>query len=309
VSYLLDHWSAGPCLLAVLALAAWHEAGLALLARRSGPARARQRRLRSFWFYGGLAVLVIAVESPIGYWSRDYFYVHMIQHLLLMFAAPSLIVAGAPWQPLLAVLPRAGRAAAGPGPAPQSPGTGRPGPVRALAGAVARPWLAIALFNAVMVAWHFPVLLDAAERSEPVRWLMYGCFLLAGVLFWAQFISSPPLRMRMTPAAQAAALLITNVVMWILAMAMVLGLQPHPRHHAAADGGPADRRRDSLGLRRLLGGPLHDHRDTPADQRGWRDRPGHREDHRPRFPALPVGQPLLSLPPGAVRRRRRPGPR
>ena len=220
MSYLLDHWSAGPCLLAVLALAAWHEAGLALLARRSGPARARQRRLRSFWFYGGLAVLVIAVESPIGYWSRDYFYVHMIQHLLLMFAAPSLIVAGAPWQPLLAVLPRAGRAAAGPGPAPQSPGTGRPGPVRALAGAVARPWLAIALFNAVMVAWHFPVLLDAAERSEPVRWLMYGCFLLAGVLFWAQFISSPPLRMRMTPAAQAAALLITNVVMWILAMAM-----------------------------------------------------------------------------------------
>jgi putative membrane protein len=220
VSYLLDHWSAGPCLLAVLALAAWHEAGLALLARRSGPARARQRRLRSFWFYGGLAVLVIAVESPIGYWSRDYFYVHMIQHLLLMFAAPSLIVAGAPWQPLLAVLPRAGRAAAGPGPAPQSPGTGRPGPVRALAGAVARPWLAIALFNAVMVAWHFPVLLDASERSEPVRWLMYGCFLLAGVLFWAQFISSPPLRMRMTPAAQAAALLITNVVMWILAMAM-----------------------------------------------------------------------------------------
>src|SRR5271168_3473340 len=108
--YLLDHWSFDPFLIITLVLAGWHEVGLARMARKSRPERTRERRLRSLWFYAGLIILLIAVESPIDYWSDSYFFVHMIQHLLLMFAAPVLIVAGAPWQPLLDALPaRSGR--------------------------------------------------------------------------------------------------------------------------------------------------------------------------------------------------------
>ena len=40
------------------------------------------------------------------------------------------------------------------------------------------------------------------------------------VLFWLQFIPSPPFRMRMPPVSQAVALVATNVIMWILAMSM-----------------------------------------------------------------------------------------
>src|SRR6185437_11573844 len=103
--YLTGNWSFDPFLIIALVVVAWHEIGLARLARRSRPERTMQRRLRSLWFYAGLAVLLISVESPLDYWSDSYFLVHMVQHLLLMFAAPVLIVAGAPWQPLLDGLP------------------------------------------------------------------------------------------------------------------------------------------------------------------------------------------------------------
>ncbi len=233
MSYLTAHWSFDPFLIVAIVVAGWHEIGLARLARRSRPERTRERRRRSFWFYGGLVVLLLAVESPVDYWADDYFFVHMIQHLLLMFAAPTLVVAGAPWQPLLDGLPgRAGRSA--------TAGVLRGGwsrPLRAAAGWLLRPWVAVVTFNVVMLAWHVPVLFDLAENNQAVHiWLMHGSFFLAGVLFWLQFIPSPPFRMRMPPVAQALALVATNVIMWILAMSMsfltVVSWYPVYRHIA-----------------------------------------------------------------------------
>src|ERR1700737_2925190 len=152
MGYIVNHWSFDPFLIVVAALVAWHEIGLARLARRSRPERTRQRRRRSFLFYGGLAVLLISVESPIDYWSGKYFFVHMIQHLLLMFAAPTLVVAGAPWQPLLDALPgRLGRSVPG---SVMRGGWSRP--VRAAGRALLAPWTGVVLFSVVMIAWHIP---------------------------------------------------------------------------------------------------------------------------------------------------------
>ena len=217
MNYITQHWSFDPFLILAVVVAAWHEIGLRRLARRSRPERTRERRLRSLWFYAGLAVLLIAVESPIDYWADDYFFVHMIQHLLLMFAAPSLIVAGAPWQPLLDALPgRSGRS--------MTRGVlagGWSRPLRAVGGFFLRPWVAVALFNAVMVVWHLPGPYDLAENNQIVHiWLMHASFFAAGVLFWLQFIPSPPFRRRMPLPSRAAALLFTNVVMIGIAMAL-----------------------------------------------------------------------------------------
>jgi cytochrome c oxidase assembly factor CtaG len=217
MSYLLDHWSFDPFLIIAIALVAWHEIGLARLAARSRPERTRQRRLRSIWFYAGLVVLLIAVQSPIDYWADDYFFVHMIQHLLLMFAAPTLIVAGAPWQPFLDALPgRAGKSATR-----EVMTAGWTRPVRAVGGFLLRPWVSVIVFLVVMVVWHLPGPYDLAERNQVVHiWLMHSTFFVAGVLFWLQFIPSVPFRIRMTPVAQAGALFATNGVMIGLAMAM-----------------------------------------------------------------------------------------
>jgi putative membrane protein len=215
--YLTGNWSFDPFAIIALILACWHEVGLARLARRSRPERTRQRRLRSLWFYSGLVVLLLAVESPIDYWSGSYFFVHMIQHLLLMFAAPVLIVAGAPWQPLLDGLPgRLGREATR-----EVMAGGWSRPVRAVGGFLLRPWVAIIAFNLTMVVWHLPGPFDLGERNQAVHvWLVHGTFFLTGVLFWLQFIPSPPFRIKMSRPAQAVALVATNVQMWILAMSM-----------------------------------------------------------------------------------------
>jgi putative membrane protein len=215
--YLTQHWSFDPFMIVAIVLAIWHEIGLAKLGRRSDPERTRQRRLRSLRFYAGLGVLLLAVQSPIEYWSYDYFFMHMIQHLLLMFAAPMLVVAGAPWQPLMAAAPgRLGRETTR---AASTDDWARP--ARAVVGWLLRPWVAVVTFNLVMLFWHLPATLDLAERNQTVQvWLMHASFVLAGILFWLQFIESPPFLRKMKLTSQAAALVGTNVCMWLLAMAM-----------------------------------------------------------------------------------------
>ena len=215
--YILDNWSFDPFVIVVAVVVAWHEIGLARLARRSRPERTRERRIRSLWFYAGLLVLLIAVVSPVDYWSDSYFMVHMVQHLLLMFAAPSLVVAGAPGQPLLDALPgRSGQAVTR-----EVLAGGWSRPLRAAWRFLSEPLVAVLLFNLVMVVWHIPAAFDLAQNNQLVHiWLMHASFFLAGVLFWLQFIPSPPFRSRMPLLGRAAALLATNVVMIFIAMSL-----------------------------------------------------------------------------------------
>ena len=215
--YFLDNWSFDPFIIVVAVVAVWHEIGLYRLAKRSRPERTRERRIRSLWFYAGLLVLLLAVVSPIDYWSDSYFMVHMVQHLLLMFAAPSLVVAGAPGQPLLDGLPgRSGQAVTR---SVLAGGWSRP--ARAVFRFLTGPLVAVVIFNAVMVGWHLPALFDLAENNQAVHiWLMHSSFFLAGLLFWLQFIPSPPFRSRMPPLGRIAALLGTNIVMIMIAMAL-----------------------------------------------------------------------------------------
>ena len=217
MNYLIDHWSFDPFLLMAVATVALHELGLRRLARRSAPNRTRQRRRRSLLFYAGLLVLLVAVESPIDYWADAYFFVHMIEHILIMFFAPILIVAGAPWVPLMHALPvswrrRLGRAVI------LSP---RWGWLRATWQVVSAPWTALLAFNVVMVLWHFPGPFDLGENTQFVHiWLMHGSFFVTGVLFWLQIIPSRPFHRRASPMFEIGAIVSTNVVMFVLAMAL-----------------------------------------------------------------------------------------
>ncbi len=219
MSYLVDNWSFDPFVMGVAVIVVIHELGLANLRRRCAPDQSRRRRLNSFLFYAGLGLLLLAVTSPIDYWGDRYFYVHMVEHILIAFFAPILVVAGAPWLPLLHGLPvrfrqRLMRGALL-GAFSQS--------LRAVGRFVVNPWTALISFNAVMLLWHIPALFDAADENRLVHvGLMHTSFFVTGTLFWLQIIPSYPFRMKASPLWQIGAIISTNVVMFVLAMSLSL---------------------------------------------------------------------------------------
>jgi len=213
----LSQWSFDPFVVVAAVLVGLHELGLRRLAVRSVPAHRRRRRLRSLAFYGGLAVLLVAVASPIDYWADDYFFVHMIEHVMIMFWASALVILGAPWLPLLFALPvgprrrvlrwvvRAGQAA----------------PLRSIVRLATAPWSGFVALNVTMVFWHVPSMFDLAQEHQMVHiWLMHGSFFVTGLLFWGQIFPSHPFTPRATALQQCASLIGTNFVMFILAMSM-----------------------------------------------------------------------------------------
>lgn len=217
MSVLTQGWSWDPTIYALMVLVACHELGLYRLARRSTPANRRARRRRSWAFYAGLGLLLLTIDSPIDFYADSYFYVHMIEHVILMFFVPVLVVWGAPWNPLLFALPVGWRRATGRF-FYLSP---RARPFRAVGRFLRNPWFALAFMNFVMVFWHIPRFFDLAENNQVIHiCLMHASFVLAGTLFWLQIVPSFPMTPKKGYVWQGSAILTTNLVMTVLAISM-----------------------------------------------------------------------------------------
>jgi cytochrome c oxidase assembly factor CtaG len=217
MTYFTHHWGYPEIALVALLVVAVHERGLRALNARSTPIHARSRRLRMWLTYAGIALATLSVVSPLQYWSMEYFWVHMIQHVTVMLAAPALYVAGAPAMPLVFALPVATRRRL------LRRVFLRPGRslLRRIGAVAFSPLFSIVFFNVVMVVWMIPSVFNPVMGNPKLHiGLMLSSFFVSGVLFWAQFIPSRPWRPTLTPFARVGALLVTNVVMTIVAMAL-----------------------------------------------------------------------------------------
>jgi cytochrome c oxidase assembly factor CtaG len=217
VTYLTHHWGYPEIAVLAVLIVAVHERGLRVLNARSTRAHAIGRRRRMWLAYAGIAVGALSVVSPLQYWSMEYFWVHMIQHVTVMLAAPALYVAGAPAIPLVFAMPVATRRRLlrwvflRPG---------RP-LLRRIGAVVFSPLFAIIVFNAVMVVWMVPSVFNPVMGNPNLHiGLMLTSFFVSGLLFWLQFIPSRPWRPTMAPFARVGALLLTNLVMTIIAMSL-----------------------------------------------------------------------------------------
>ena len=214
---LLLEWRLEPIVLIALAVmaVAW-----AVLVRRvaAGHPNHPHAGWRTATFLGGLAVLAVALTSPIEAYEGSLFSVHMLQHLLLELVAAPLLLLGAPATLAL-------RAA--------SPSVRR----RLVAVLHSRvvsvlsfPLLAWVLFAAVNWGWHFSALYDQALETPWLHDLQHLTFLGAALLFWWPVIGADPARWRLPHPVRLFYLFLAmpqNSFLGIALMSAPTALYPH----------------------------------------------------------------------------------
>jgi cytochrome c oxidase assembly factor CtaG len=183
----LRSWPFEPWLLATLALTALvYVRGWRSLRHR---AAVRWHGGQLAAFLGGLAVVFLALASPIEPFARLWLQAHMVQHMLLMMAVPPLVWLGAPLLPMLRGLPaEIRRYWAGP--------LLRSGPLREAFRRMTHPAASLPLFVASTWLWHIPTVYEAALRRTSLHSLQHLCFLVTGLLFWYPVVRPYPGRPR-----------------------------------------------------------------------------------------------------------------
>jgi putative membrane protein len=186
--------------------------------------RAPQAPWRTAAFVGGLATIVLALDSPLDGYAETLFWAHMVQHVLLLTLAPPLILLGRPWPRMWRALPVGLRTPVG-----RTLTRGHwSSPLRSLA----RPLPAWVLFNATIVGWHIPAAYDATLSSGALHNLEHAMFFFTGLLFWARVIDPGPLRPRLAWPGRVAYVLGAMIVGWIIAITLVLVPDPIYSHYA-----------------------------------------------------------------------------
>jgi cytochrome c oxidase assembly factor CtaG len=257
MNMVVSHWSANVAILAVcLVIAAAHLAGVRSMAAAGRPAGAPApvgpvREVIAF--DAGLVAVLLALVSPVAYWSKEFIWVRSLQDLLLAVVAPPLIVLGAPWLPLRRILSqlrygpnfwRGGQAPAvggdAAGPDRETARTVGSSAVGAAANRSAPGWLSwpvavTAAFTVTWCGWHVPVLYDAALRNPLVFAAEVVSYLAVGMAFWLQLIGSRPLTPQFPPLQRV--MLIAATVVTSTIMAMVLGFGANVIYPAYRGGG------------------------------------------------------------------------
>jgi len=144
-------------------------------------------RPRSILFLLGVVLIWLALGSPLAVLADHYlFTAHVVQNLILLMAAPELLLLGTPTLPAPA----------------------RNGLVRIPIASAVLGWIA---GMGVLAVWHIPALFNTALQSESVHVAQQLSLLAAGLLFWWPVLS-PWKRQRMPPVPWSAIYLLAGCI-------------------------------------------------------------------------------------------------
>lgn len=148
----------------------------AVSARRLRPATVWNENVLSIGevvaFASGVLLIFIALVTPLDTLSDQMFSAHMLQHMLLLYVVPPLLIVGTPaWilRPLLDH-PR----------------------IRPIAQLIVHPIVAFVIFNMALVVWHLPFFWQMALVDPQAHALEHLTFLGAGIVAWWPVFSPLP---------------------------------------------------------------------------------------------------------------------
>ncbi len=162
-------------------------------------------RKHTLYFLAGLFVLWVALETPIDTIGDRYLdSVHMLQHVLLAFVAPPLLLLGLSFEMVARLV--------------KVPG------LRALT----EPIPAQVVAAVVMMGWHAPVLYDATLSNEGLHVLEHMMFIASGVLlYWPMLeATSSQARWRMSPVAKLVYMLLATLPQDGVALVLIFSRVP-----------------------------------------------------------------------------------
>ncbi len=212
LSRLLAGWQLEPGVLLCLASAA--------AAYMLASARVRWRIQPTLCFLGGLSTLLVSLSSGLERYGDQLLSVHMVAHLLLIFVAAPLLLAGRPVELALRVLHGGSR--------------------QQLAAALRRPiWrrfshpaMGLAAITVVMFTWHLTPLYDLALRKPLVHVLEHSSYLAAALCFWAIAIPPGPRSHSLTGLGKVVYLLAAMPSMGVVAVLLETDGSPRYPTHA-----------------------------------------------------------------------------
>jgi cytochrome c oxidase assembly factor CtaG len=166
---LLTPWSFEPLqIVPTVVVAALYLRRARTLAERGQPVP----RFRQVSFWTGIALVVLALNSPIDSLGEEhFFFIHMLQHVILGDLAPLCFVVGLTGPLLRPVLAL---------------------PVMDKLRVLAHPLIALPVWAVDLYLWHIPLLYDGALHHNSVHALEHFLFFTCGCLIWEPVVETLP---------------------------------------------------------------------------------------------------------------------
>ncbi len=164
---------------------------------------AQRRSAKTLYFLGGVLLLLLDLVSPLDRLGDEYlFSAHIVQHFVLALIVPPLLLLGMKPSWVESAL--------------------RQNLIRWLEQYLGNPPVSWALGVGCMLAWHVPVLFNAALANEALHIIQHLSFLITGTIYWWPILA-PVERVRLSVAGSISYLFTACLACSLLGAALTFG--------------------------------------------------------------------------------------